>query len=505
MISTPTKTAWHKRPDPKEICSICEAPIYNPATGYVLFTEHRAVAADEDIDADWIARKKSPAGWEYVHVHRDNPKAAVVKVKVKRPKVEKPSATPLRHVGNARRNSLVRYYHHQFAPAKLADNSPYTGRQYERALFKLCEYAQRDVTIGECNDLFIDKFFEWCIRDAGLKFETVRKYRAYLRRIVREARPGCCEKESGKRPHETEAVGVDETTMNVEGSLWRFLHEFYKPNRLVGRPECSTKSYEYALKRLYRHIGRSVSVSELTDELVTDHMQWILNSGLAVASANNSRLHLLALWRYAYKKKLIDTRPDVEKLPEPKRLPKAWAVAEVGQILEACREQKGVISGIPAAKWWRAFILVLYDTGLRRRAATLLQRTDLDFTDGMLTVRPEDQKQNAEQQFRLSAETLAAIREIWLPERRLLFAWSRERKRIWIDYGEILKRAGLSCTNKDKFHKIRRTTATHIAATAGIAAACHHLGHSSEAMTKRYIDPRFTQTRDGVDFLPRPK
>lgn len=428
-----------------------------------------------------------------------------MKVKTKRTKVENANGPPLREVSNARRNSLVRYYHHEFAPAKLADNSPYSGRQYERALFKLCEFAQRDVTIGECNDLFIDRFVEWAIRDAGLKYETVRKYRAYLRRIVREARPGCCEKESGKRPHETEAVGVDDTAMNVEGSLWRFFRESYKPNRLVGRSEGGAKQYEYALKRLYRHVGRSVLVSELSDELLSDHLQWILDGGLSPATANQSRGHIIALWRYAYRKKLIDKLPDVEKLREPKRLPKAWSVEEVGRILDSCREQKGLVAGIPAAAWWRAFILVLYDTGLRRRAASLIQRTDLNFEDGWLTVRPEDQKQNAEQQFRLSPETIEAIRAIWLLERLLLFAWTREQRQMWRDYTTILERAGLTHGPKDKFHKIRRTTATHIASTAGIAAACHHLGHSSEAMTKRYIDPRFTQTRDAVDFLPRPK
>lgn len=458
---------------------------------------------DEGLAAGWISRRKSPAGWVYVEIpyRKDSPKQARKIKDVGR----SDAGVAIKKVSNARRNSLVKYYFHHFVPANLADRSPHTSQQYERALYKLCEFLGRDVTTGEVNDRVIDRFVEWAIKE-GLKYETVRKYRAYLRRIVRAARPGLCEKESGKRPHEVEAVGCNDTELDIEGSLWRFFRDVYKPTKLMGRTEGSANGYLYVLRRMFRHFGRSVLVQELSDELLREHLEWMLAQDFSPQTANSVRAHILALWRLAAKKQLIDKLPDVDKLPEPKKQPRAWSLEELGRILDSCGKQKGSVGPVLAAKWWRALVLTIYDTGLRRRASLLIERAHLDLNEGWLFVPAANQKQNADQQFRLSTETLAAIREIWLPERHYLFPWkAKDIRGIWHDYGDILERAGLESGPRDKFHKLRRTTATHIAAAAGFAAACHQLGHSSETITRGYVDPRFTSKHDVANILPRPR
>jgi len=59
---------------------------------------------------------------------------------------------------------------------------------------------------------------------------------------------------------------------------------------------------------------------------------------------------------------------------------------------------------------------------------------------------------------------------------------------------------------KEGFHKIRRTSATRIAAVAGVQAAADHLGHADTAVTLRhYIDPRQMPNMSATKYLPRPQ
>ena len=102
-------------------------------------------------------------------------------------------------------------------------------------------------------------------------------------------------------------------------------------------------------------------------------------------------------------------------------------------------------------------------------------------------------------------QTTDAIQAIWYPARRLLFAWPWRQDAIFRRLAAILKRAGLPNGPRDLFHKFRRTTASHIAAAAGIDAATRQLGQSGSAVTKRYIDPTIARAHvDGAAYLPRP-
>ena len=138
-------------------------------------------------------------------------------------------------------------------------------------------------------------------------------------------------------------------------------------------------------------------------------------------------------------------------------------------------------------------VLLLFDTGLRLRAALSIERGNVDLSTGWLSVLAETQKQKVEEKHRVTMQTTDALRAIWLPPRGLLFPWPFEKKQVWPKLREILRRAGLPTTRRDLFHKFRRTTASHIAAKAGIDAAARQLGHSSTDMTVRYIDPRIAR------------
>ena len=195
------------------------------------------------------------------------------------------------------------------------------------------------------------------------------------------------------------------------------------------------------------------------------------------------------MWRFAWKKRLVDELPrDVADFKPDKHIPRAWSVEEFGRIIAACDVMTGHYCDIESPHWWRAFLWLLYDTGLRVAAALELTTSDLDLETGWLSVPADVQKQKAEQVFKLHPDTLRVIvatnpagREWLLP---FPYHFVGRTKYLRLRLNRILNAAGLPKTCKDKFHKIRRTTATLVADLAGDEAAQKHMGHSSLALTR---------------------
>jgi integrase len=153
---------------------------------------------------------------------------------------------------------------------------------------------------------------------------------------------------------------------------------------------------------------------------------------------------------------------------------------------------------VPAGVFWCAFLLTLYDTGLRVRAVLSVAGDALD-GDGWLTVRFDLQKQFADQAFRLHPDTVRLLTRFPAGRPRLFSVpWRNAYGALLKRFGRILKRSGVEAgrKGKDGFHKFRRTNATCVADVAGDEAAQRQLGHSSVQLTRRaYIDPRQLQRR----------
>ncbi|MCH7688632.1 MAG: hypothetical protein IH899_18445, partial [Planctomycetes bacterium] len=137
-----------------------------------------------------------------------------------------------------------------------------------------------------------------------------------------------------------------------------------------------------------------------------------------------------------------------------------------------------------------------------RLRSVLLARTE-DLQDGYLTAR--NTKQNRETVHKLHADTLTALKVLPPHPSGLLFPWPFKRRQIWREFGIILKAADLPGGRRNQFHKLRRTSATHLAAAVGIEAAERHLGHVTPGLARSaYIDPRYLPTIKPTDHLPRP-
>ena len=98
------------------------------------------------------------------------------------------------------------------------------------------------------------------------------------------------------------------------------------------------------------------------------------------------------------------------------------------------------------------------------------------------------------------------IREIeTLPPHHLLLPWPLSKRAIWREVNPILHAAGLPVDSRNKFHCARRTSATAVAVSLGVAEAQRHMDHSSVQLTlSSYIDPRRLSDHDVADLIERP-
>jgi integrase len=289
--------------------------------------------------------------------------------------------------------------------------------------------------------------------------------------------------------------------------LSAFFEREYLPHRLAGASPNTIRLHENALYHFYRFLKRPAQLRDFNNNTVTALLAWMATQTdrrkelLSPVTCNKVLKQLLALWRYAALKHLVADLPDVRNLREPKRVPTAWTVEQMGLILDACREAHGFISGIKARLYWTALVLTLYDTGLRSGAAWAIRRANVDQMARLIYVPAETQKNRQDQLVRISPQTVEAIQKIWLPERELLFPWDLNPLYKWNKFRRILKPTGLPTTRRDLFQRIRRTTAT--LCKAGGADATEQLGHSSDAITRRhYLAPNIS--RQAADVLPRP-
>lgn len=285
-------------------------------------------------------------------------------------------------------------------------------------------------------------------------------------------------------------------------SIDEFYAVYYEPLKLRSRSDNTRRLYLTTLRTFQRFLGRVPLLMDLTDDQVNRYLTWFRKLPRAPASVNKERNNLLAIWRFAARKRFVDVWPDVDPEIEPKRVPQAWTEAQVFQLFAAIGQEPGWIAGIPAATWWKGLHLVGWDTGERIGAVTGVRWVDVDLTGRWVVCRAETRKGKREDRiYRLGEDTVAVLREMRRPY-ELVFEWPYCRSYIWEKYAVILRRAGLPADRWSKFHRLRRSVASHFEASGGDATAL--LGHSRRSITERYLDPRICVKQQAADVLFRP-
>lgn len=291
--------------------------------------------------------------------------------------------------------------------------------------------------------------------------------------------------------------------MTASTDLGRFYSDVYERLKLGSAAEHCRYQYRLNIRRLSRLLDREASTADLTTDNITRLCQAIVDRGCSPATANKVRAQLHALAVEAHNQGVLPVIPSVKKLREYTRVPTAWTQAQVRRLFASCRLETGQIAGVKASCWWLALHYCLWDSGARIGAMLQVRWNQLDLERPTLLILAEQQKDDADQVFVLRPQTVQALRAIELPARKLVFPFDHKRETLYDRYNAILKRVGLPTTRRDKFHRMRRSVASHYEAAGGNATEL--LGHSSRQITKLYLDPTIVKRQHASDVLFNPE
>jgi integrase len=274
------------------------------------------------------------------------------------------------------------------------------------------------------------------------------------------------------------------------------MYRLYRPQL----SESTAEQYRYAIRSLEKFVASPPTTKELSEQVILRFLSARL-AEVSPRTVKRERGDILTLWRFAWRKKLAtDPRdadiPAIQQRTEP---PLSLTVQQVESILDSCRFERGVLRGTSIAKavWWRLLVLVLYWSGARIGAVIAIRQRDLDRATGWVHLSSESAKTGVGQYVQLPLDLAAE-----LPDTDLLFPWPYGRRQLFAALKRIVVRAGLPPSREYRFHAFRRTAATLATSAASLDVASRALGHTTQAMTLRYVDPRVS-SRPLSAVLPR--
>lgn len=285
-----------------------------------------------------------------------------------------------------------------------------------------------------------------------------------------------------------------------------FFTNVYRPLRLRGKSANTSRLYECLFRALARHLLRPAQVDDLDELAIARYLDTRASKGLSAYSVERERNQLLALARLAHERGMLKVRPVVAQAPLPEATPRAWTVEQLATLMDAATRMNGMVGVVPAGQWWPALLSVLWETG--ERVTAIIETPAANYQRPHLAVPAMSRKGGRQEKlFTLSAETceaLDAIQGITGGQGKLL-PWTRNPTSLWGNMKQLVRRCHLGEGRGFRFHCVRRSTASHLAAAAGPGAATTLLGHSSPRLTTRwYLDPRITDTGPKpCDLLPK--
>lgn len=268
---------------------------------------------------------------------------------------------------------------------------------------------------------------------------------------------------------------------------------------------CTQTVYQYGLnmQRFDEFLGKSATLSDLTDQNIGQACQWLMRKKqLSISSASKLRENLCTLWKFAFAKQMVQSLPVIPHIREPRRIPRAWSREELTTLWQYLSKLPGVIGDIPENIWYQSLVAVLWDTGERIGAVWQVAWPQVDLDGGWMTVRAEQRKgRKSDRLYKLRPETIALLRQIQQTHGRV-WPWPFCETYLWQRWKQLLRRAGLPDGREFAFHCFRKSVGSHIAAAGGNAQQA--LDHASqETTTLIYLDPRIVKPPQPSDLLFR--
>ena len=398
--------------------------------------------------------------------------------------------------------TLKEFYQKTFAPSQSAKFTSRHIHNYATACNRFNEFIRRPALLTDLDERRFADFRIWLVKK-GFVHRSAREAAGLLKAIQRFAGMKGIIPFIETGPHRPPWMPPEPLKREEIKTLREFFWHVYLPLRLRGKSESCKRQYIIQLNHFARFLGHEPVFADLQDEIVSEFLNSLVDGGRSPATGNKARNHTLALWRLAARKRFVEEFPEVPRITEPLRIPKAWLESDLTKLWKVLANVPGKIAGIPAGPWWVALHSLLWWSGERIGAILKLRWSDVDLETGWLIVPAQFRKFGlSDKATKLPASAIAALHKIREPERELIFPWDRAYEYLWTIYRDILKQGGLPYDRKSKFHRMRRSAASHFEAKGGNATEL--LGHSARSVTRGYLDPRVAIPPQAADMLFEP-
>ncbi len=399
--------------------------------------------------------------------------------------------------------TLRAFFENVYRPIKLGPSRLDYVSQYRSAIHWFADAIGREPTVG---DLTVDNLRLLLTRLEVVRLDRRRTIRSRIGSLWLYANTLGMGAPYRKIP--TQPKPPSNVVQPEPGTVWHLFETSYRPTRMVGCAISTVKEYRFTFRLMREHFERDLRIDEQTDGIAAEHLEWLLAKEYLPVTVNGYRGCWFTVWRHAVEKHLIDRPPCVRKLRVDLDEPDAWDDVEGSRIIEATavlRDWRPIAGVFLADKFFRALLLVGYWAALRRGSLLKLKRSDISIETGWLSVGGNQMKNRRGRKYLMAPDAIDAVRQIWLPDRELLFPFPHTDKYLYRCINELLRVAEVAPSTRrsmTKLHKWRRTAGTQAAVHGGLEAAICLLNHSGPDVTKRYIDPTKLPGRDMTKILP---
>lgn len=264
----------------------------------------------------------------------------------------------------------------------------------------------------------------------------------------------------------------------------------------------TVKSYGGDLREFelfFKNIEDAMSWESVDSDVIRDWMELLMDKGNSAASVNRKLSALRSFYRYALRRKLVESDP-VHEILGPKRkkpLPQFLKEKEVDQLLDSVMWDDNYKSILA-----RTLILTFYSTGIRLSELIGLEDKDVNFMTRELKVSGKRDKQRIipfGDELSLALQSYMDRRDkeidkqdaaLFLTAKGLCMTSSQVRYIVRQNLAKV------STLKKKSPHVLRHTFATAMLNhEAGLESVKKLLGHESLSTTEIYTHTTFEQLK----------
>lgn len=255
----------------------------------------------------------------------------------------------------------------------------------------------------------------------------------------------------------------------------------------------TARRYSKALEAFFSRFPDKGRAEEFTRRDVEDYKIWRLREGLNPRTINYELTIVRAFWNWMIDQDIVTWNPaaQVKRLREKEAEKKSLSIADQLQLWKGC--------------WsWadKALVGLALTTGLRGATLVSLEKSEINFERGCLTIPAEKMKTGRNHEIPLPKWVVEIMKEA--PNGKLFEGYSRNTAGLSYRWNSICRRSGIDSKG---IRSARRTFATTLLRSgADLKLVQDLLGHRNVITTSRYLTPADSQTaRDAVNKLPNPE